>query len=316
MDVQANGNNAPTNVEGVPYNTWVAVQGRLQTALGRQYMRPLYGMEAYESIDEDIDNLVSSLDVRRALEGVPNIAGFQVRFRQNQCRHKHRGYHWLLGLSSTTLNSLGAAESIEELSPDVLFADDLADLQLALPDWDADPDSLLYKALVRISLRHYVARERRNDNTRRSYLYYAEGNDVDHNVAIVGIRRNTGETDDHLKDRVPLAFQGVAVGTIPGVVSAAYRSAEYISDVQALERNDRQTIDVWALGEEGVDLTTPEQTTLGLYLNNPSRKYIGEVVIIGNVTHTNYTIEAAISYDQNLMCCCWRIRLEHPYIPS
>ena len=201
------------------------------------------------------------------------------------------------------LDELEPPSAVENYNYSQLFDDALADLQEALPDWNASEDSLLYRALSRIILRFYVMLERVNDNVRRSFLYYQTGDDLDQGAALVGITRNEGETDAQLKARIPLILHGQAVGTLSGVIAEAFQWRTDIVDANAIAGTDRQTISVAARKKHSDDdtivpLTAEEMADLQLYLNAPHRVYIGATINVVAYTTQALTITAALVYDK------------------
>ena len=78
MDILYNGNNAPNSIGGVPYPTWVAVVSRMNTTRGRDYLNPRYGLETFHLLDETGRRLVSELNIKETLAGVPHISGYRV----------------------------------------------------------------------------------------------------------------------------------------------------------------------------------------------------------------------------------------------
>ena len=199
------------------------------------------------------------------------------------------------------LNSQSPPQAVQAFSPDVLFNEHFEDLKASLPDWDATSDSLLYRALTRISFRHYLILERVNNAVRRSFIYYQEGSDLDHGVALAGITRNVGETDDELKERLPRSFFARAVGTIPGIIATAFTFDPFVVDVTAEAQADFQTVKVWALKRENPDdapsnLTGAERTRLATFLNLPAHKYIGATIEVEGATLTGRTVNLTITH--------------------
>ena len=199
------------------------------------------------------------------------------------------------------INSLNPPSAVEAFDPSVIFSEDFADLRVSLPDWSAESDSLLYRALKRISLRYYLVLERGNNSNRRTYVYYAEDSDLEHAVALVGIIKQTGETDDELKDRLPRTLRGKAVGTIDGIVTTAFEFADYIVDAQADEQADLQTVHLWtlkriAIGHQPITLTAAEKTALQVHSNSDPNKYIGANIIVQEPTLTPFTVVAEVHY--------------------
>ena len=214
-----------------------------------------------------------------------------------------------------TRNQLDALQGtppsiLQAYDPDTLFSEALEDIRAYIPEWDGSEDSILYKAVRRMTFRHYLVLERVNNSIRRSFLYYATGSDLDAVVRARGLTRQTGETDAQLKERALRATQIPAIGTVKGIESLIYNWPDEeeieetngltIQDVQVKIRSDRHTIDVWPAlrGTLQPDRLSGEQTTaLQTYLNNDARKYIGTGIVVNQAGIYQATIEATITYD-------------------
>ena len=77
-DITYDGNNSPETVGGIAFRTWIAIQSRTQTERGKDYLNPNYGLDTYDLIDKDERALYSNLDIKRTLEGVPDVLGFRI----------------------------------------------------------------------------------------------------------------------------------------------------------------------------------------------------------------------------------------------
>ena len=80
------------------------------------------------------------------------------------------------------------------------------------PSWSGSIDTILYKDLVYTSYQNFLTRQRFNLNILRSLLATATGTDLDGVVALKGITRQTGETDDPLRVRGSGGAQGIQPG--------------------------------------------------------------------------------------------------------
>ena len=196
---------------------------------------------------------------------------------------------------------------LQAYDADTLFSEALEYVRQEIPEWDGDEDSILYKAIRRLTFRHYLVLERVNNSIRRSFLYYATGSDLDAVVRARGLTRQAEETDAQLKERALRATQISAVGTLKGMESLVYnwpgetnQPTLNIQDVQVKIRSDNKTIDVWPAvrgTNAPIRLAADAQTALQAYLNDTSRKYIGTEVLVQALGVFEATITADVTYD-------------------
>ena len=77
MEIGLDGDLAPTDVYGIPYETYIGLYGRLLTYRGRQLMRPDYGSAAYRSVDRrSVEEL--KLAAVQAIEGLRNARSISL----------------------------------------------------------------------------------------------------------------------------------------------------------------------------------------------------------------------------------------------
>ena len=77
MEIGLNGDLAPADIFGIPYETYIGLYGRLLTYRGRQVMRPAYGSAAYRSVDRrSVEEL--KLAAVQAIEGLYNARNISL----------------------------------------------------------------------------------------------------------------------------------------------------------------------------------------------------------------------------------------------
>ena len=82
MEIGPHGDFAPVALNGLRYETYVAILGRLRTYRGFQIMRPNYGSRVHRVIDRRDLNILYRA-VQEALEGIPNFNRFTVAIDKN-----------------------------------------------------------------------------------------------------------------------------------------------------------------------------------------------------------------------------------------
>ena len=78
LDIGLDGNDAPEIQGNLPWDTWVGLQGRLQTRLGFQLMQPNYGIDVNQFIDTLGEELAIARSVELALVGLEDIGDIGV----------------------------------------------------------------------------------------------------------------------------------------------------------------------------------------------------------------------------------------------
>ena len=173
-------------------------------------------------------------------------------------------------------------------------------LQAGLPDWAADPDDLLSRAVPLMVEWNRLASETEHQQIRRALLPYAEGDDLD--VLGLGppaVLRSAGEEDDNYRLRIANSRQGLNIGSLRSVAQFAREGLSTLDDVLVVPAPNRQDLSVWALKADMAQLTAADQTQLLEYLRDEDEgRLIGGVQVTAPTPAiVPYTISLSIRYD-------------------
>ena len=173
-------------------------------------------------------------------------------------------------------------------------------LQAGLPDWAADPDDLLSRAVPLMVEWNRLASEAEHQQIRRALLPYAEGDDLD--VLGLGpptVLRNPGEQDDDYRPRIANSRRGLNIGSLRSVAQFARAGLSTLDDVFPVIAPNRQDIAVWGLKADMAQLSAADQTQLLEYLRDEDAgRLIGGVMVTAPApTIVAYTISVSVRYD-------------------
>ena len=77
-DIGLDGNDAPLIREGMAWETWVGLNGRLRTRKGRMLLDPAFGLGLADRVDSLVEYQSISRTVSQALQGVENLENIRV----------------------------------------------------------------------------------------------------------------------------------------------------------------------------------------------------------------------------------------------
>ena len=136
-------------------------------------------------------------------------------------------------MSVIDLSRLPAPAVVETLDYEAILSALKADLIARAPELapalqlESEP---LVKLLEVAAWRETVLRARINDAARAVMLAYANGSDLDHLVALLGVERLDGENDDRLRHRAQFSLEGFS--TAGPRLSYAYHALSASNDVR------------------------------------------------------------------------------------
>ena len=110
------------------------------------------------------------------------------------------------------LSQLPAPEVIEPLDFETILAEMIADYIRRYPEFSAYVESEpTLKAFETAAYREMLTRWRINEAAKAVMLPFAEGTNLDHLVALAGVKRQEGESDERLLRRFRLSLQALSV---------------------------------------------------------------------------------------------------------
>ena len=173
----------------------------------------------------------------------------------------------------------------------------VSELKAQVPNWNDDPDDLLYKMVENTADARYNLIEALNNRGRQYFLAFAEGNLLDARAMEYGLTRNANESDDAFKLRIMNRLEALSPSTYSGILANAKAHPTLgIVDASIDITNLQQPI-LYAAKAEGVVLTAQEIPILQAWMRHPDRSSPGFVTSVGTATRNSYIITATIHYD-------------------
>lgn len=136
---------------------------------------------------------------------------------------------------SIDLSKLPAPNVVEPLNFETILATIKADVIALAPEVEAvlqlesEPITKLVEAFA---YREMLLRARINDAAQSVMLAYAAASDLDHLVALLGVQRLDGESDDRLRTRAQLSLEGYSTaGPVRSYIYHALSASTQVLDV-------------------------------------------------------------------------------------
>lgn len=212
--------------------------------------------------------------------------------------------------TAVDLSRLPAPALIETLSFEAIYAELLAGLRAALPDFDATVESEpLVKLLQVYAYRELLLRGRVNDAARAVMVAYAVRSDLDQLGALMGVARkilaaadpDTAtpeilEGDDDFRRRIILAPEGFSVAGPEGAyIFHALGAAPDILDASAISPAPGEVV-VTILSRTGNGAASEPLVAIAeAYLSDEQRRPLTDFVTVQSVQIIDYAVDAAIS---------------------
>lgn len=219
-------------------------------------------------------------------------------------------------LTAIDLSSLPSPEVVEPLEYEVIKAAMVADLKARYEAEGLEFTALLesdpaVKVIEVAAFREMILRQRVNDAARSVMLAFATDGDLDHLAAPFGITRllldpgdpdakppvpPTWETDDRLRRRVTMAFDGYpTAGSVESYEFHAFSATAQVRDVDVSSPAPGEVV-VTVLSIDGDG--TPDQTTLDAVaaaVTADKVRPLTDHVTVAAPGIAHYTIEATLS---------------------
>jgi phage-related baseplate assembly protein len=211
--------------------------------------------------------------------------------------------------SAIDLSRLPAPTVVEQLSYEAVLAAIVADLQLALPEFDATVESdPAVKLLQVFAWRELLIRAQFNDRARQVMLAYATGSNLDQLGALVNVERllldegdaglgiaPTYESDADFRFRIQLAPESFSVAG-PATASVFHaRSADAtIADASCTSPVPGEVL-VSIMSRLGNGTASADQIEAVEEALNDGVRPLTDLVTVASATPVNYQIEAKLA---------------------
>ena len=196
------------------------------------------------------------------------------------------------------IQSLPTPEVIEEVPYDVLLQEMVGANRARLPNWDANPESVLYKSLEVFAFYGKTFFERVNSSLLQGMIAYATGTNLDNLAALTNTSRREGETDDDFRVRIPTTIASRVAGTITYFVENAKIFNPAIVDVQIqLINSTFIEVRIYAIKAGGGSISAAERTALVAYFNRDDVRYLGAITSARATTVSTYGIAINLTFD-------------------
>ena len=178
-----------------------------------------------------------------------------------------------------------------------LSADVVAALRARLPTWtpDASDPAVYWSDDTAGRVRAWIAQF--NDSADANWVMRATGTALRQLANNAGIRTfPDGETDDELRERIFNQFHALAEGTpAHDILLAMQADSDVFNAARSFDAsNDEVTI--YVIDSDGMDLEASAKTAIEEALNVRTRPAFWLDYQVGDVTVTDYTVDATIIY--------------------
>lgn len=172
----------------------------------------------------------------------------------------------------------------------------LAKLQAGLPNWTAAPADNIRRSLPLMAELLFLHGEQENNNFNMGQMINAKNLYLDVFGIERGIIRRTGESDEDYLVRVANGGRTKSIGALASIEQSVTDFNTEVVDVQAVERINRQDVDVYSLKAGHVLLDTAENTALNTHLNDRAHKIAGVDIYLRDSTKTAFQIDVTIRH--------------------
>lgn len=194
-------------------------------------------------------------------------------------------------------------EGVELVDYPTILHERIAQLQAAMEEWDASPDSPAYKILENQSFREFALRQLFNASILKSLLPYAEGATLDAWGVYTGIERPAGMTDELFRFKIANRSQAnpITEGGLRNLVRSGPVDVVDVSLKWEITADLRQ-IKVWALKANQVELTRTELDNLLIWMDRPEHRVLGfENSLRTTLTKIPQTIALEVTFPAGLI---------------
>lgn len=200
--------------------------------------------------------------------------------------------------TSIDLSQLSAPSVVEALSYDTILEEMKAALavELGTREWDM-PSEPIVKLLEISAYRELIIRQRVNEAAKQTMLAYASGTTLDHLAALLGVERQTDETDARLRSRTQLALEGFSTaGPTGSYIFHALAADAQVKDVSVSSPNPGEVL-ITVLSTEGDGTATGQLvTTVYNYVSSDDIRPLTDQVTVQTAEIVPYTLEAELTF--------------------
>ena len=200
--------------------------------------------------------------------------------------------------TSIDLSQLPAPQVVEALSYDTILEELKAALavEMGTREWDM-PSEPIVKILEISAYRELILRQRYNEAAKQVMLAYATGSNLDHLAALLGVERQTDETDARLRSRTQLALEGFSTaGPTGAYVFHALAASDDVKDVSVSSPNPGEVL-ITVLSNEGDG--TADGDLIGAvtaYVSSDDIRPLTDQVTVQTATIVPYALNAELTF--------------------
>ena len=178
----------------------------------------------------------------------------------------------------------------------------IARVKTRVPTYVSDPSDFVYAVCAEVGRLVELAFQLENATALQMLVRWADGDSLDELAALVGVSRESGESDAAFRSRIqrrPDDFGGV--GSSAYIETAALNLTS-VDDVLVVPRANGQDIDVYIQSPDAVGRTPASNptdaivTAVNTYLNASNRVLAGWTNHVQRPTYTAYTVALAYTY--------------------
>ena len=201
-------------------------------------------------------------------------------------------------MTGVDLSKLPAPEAVEVLDPEALIEQIAAQYVALYPEYSAFVESdPAQKFIELMAWREYLVRVRVNEAVRATMLAEAEGSNLDHIGANVGVKREDGEGDERFVARIQAAPEVIAAAGPKNAYRAIALNADAaVADV-SVTKPAAGTVKVTVLGGENPDGAAPADLVAKVLaaLNHDDVRPVTDTLQVAGAEIVPYKIEAELT---------------------
>lgn len=195
------------------------------------------------------------------------------------------------------LSTLPPPDVVQALDFEVIYQEILAAFRAVMGEgWNATLESdPVVKLLELAAYREMLVRSRVNDAARACMLAYAVGPDLDHIAGNLLVQRLEGESDDRLRRRAQMAFEGyTTAGSIGAYEFHALAASVHVTDVYVDSPTAGTVRVVIQCDDADMEPDPSLVAQVGAYLSAEDRRPLCDTVSVVAVDEISYTLTATV----------------------
>ena len=177
------------------------------------------------------------------------------------------------------------------------LASKLTEFQNAFPEWIADESDPAYQVVKMQADSDYRIQQRFNTGALQLAIRTADASNLDTLCANIGVTRNTGETDDQLRNRAVLLQYAPNIITKPGLIAFVLRQPNVLDATS--ETTNSQSHNVYIRAEGGTGSATV--TAVNAILNSREVAPAEWSYTVAEAREQQFYVAGTIWYNSNVI---------------